>query len=40
VLSVESDETGIPFVVEEHVDGESLARTIERFPDRHASAWR
>jgi serine/threonine protein kinase len=33
VLAVESDETGIPFVVEEHVEGESLARTIECFPD-------
>jgi serine/threonine-protein kinase len=33
VLAVESDETGIPFVVEEHVEGESLARTLERFPD-------
>jgi serine/threonine-protein kinase len=32
VLAVESDETGIPFVVEEHVDGEPLARTLERFP--------
>ena len=27
VLAVESDDTGIPFVVEEHVEGESLART-------------
>ena len=33
VLAVESDETGIPFVVEELVEGESLARMTAAFPD-------
>jgi len=33
VLAVESDETGIPFVVEEHVEGEPLTRMIARFPE-------
>jgi serine/threonine-protein kinase len=33
VIAVESDETGIPFVVEEHVEGEPLARTISAFPE-------
>ena len=33
VIAVESDETGIPFVVEEHVEGEPLARTIAAFPE-------
>jgi hypothetical protein len=32
VLAVESDEIGIPFVVEEHVVGEPLSSSIARFP--------
>ncbi len=31
VLAVESDDTGIPFVVEERVEGEPLSRSISRF---------
>ena len=30
VLAIDTDATGIPFVVEESVEGESLARTMER----------
>jgi eukaryotic-like serine/threonine-protein kinase len=32
VIAIESDELGIPFVVEEHVQGEPLDRTVASFP--------
>ncbi|HMI93978.1 MAG TPA: protein kinase [Polyangiales bacterium] len=32
VIAIESDELGIPFVVEEHVQGEPLGRTVASFP--------
>ncbi len=32
VLSVQSDETGIPFVVQEHFEGETLSRLIDKYP--------
>jgi serine/threonine protein kinase len=33
VVAVESDDTGIPFVVEENVVGERLSQTLQAFPD-------
>jgi eukaryotic-like serine/threonine-protein kinase len=32
VIAIESDELGIPFVVEEHVQGEPLGNTVASFP--------
>jgi serine/threonine protein kinase len=32
VIAIESDELGIPFVVEEHVQGEPLGKTVASFP--------
>ncbi len=32
VLSIQSDETGIPFIVEEYFDGQTLSKVTENFP--------